>query len=269
MTATVSLPMYDLPGMRAANAALWSALADALRCEGFADIPAGLSPDAGPAPGRAMAGTLFTQTCGYPLQTIHRDQFRVLGTPSYDAPGCGPMTHRSFIIVREDDPAQVPEDLFDRRFALNAWHSNSGMNLPRHLFASLARNARFFGAIVETGSHTASLAAIQQGHADAAGIDCVTWAFVGDHQPALAAGLRILAQTVASPALPFVTGVDTPTALADALQRALVTIGSSPGNRDVRKGLRIKAIGTTSIEDYTALLRLEDEAIRAGYPTLA
>ena len=269
MTARVSLPMYDLPGMRAANEAFWSALVKEVRREGFADIPASLSPDEGPAPGRPMAGILFTQTCGYPLQTIHRDQFRLLGTPSYDAPGCGAMTHRSFIIVREDDSAQAPEDLRDRRFALNARHSNSGMNLPRHMFARLARNGLFFDEVVETGSHTASLAAVQLGNADAAGIDCVTWAFVGDHQPELAAGLRILAQTVVSPALPFVTGVDTSPALTDALRGALLTVGSNPTYRDVCKGLRIKGIGTTPMADYAASLRLEDDAIRAGYPKLA
>jgi ABC-type phosphate/phosphonate transport system substrate-binding protein len=269
MTATASLPMYDLPGMRAANAALWSALVTELRRHGLTDIPANLSLDDGPAPGRNVADILFTQTCGYPLQTIHRDQLRLLGTPSYDAPGCGAMTHRSFIIVREGDPAQAPDDLRGRHFALNARHSNSGMNLPRHLFAPLARDGRFFRDVVETGSHAASLAAVQQGAADTAAIDCVSWAFAGDHRPDLAAGLRILAQTVSSPALPFVTGVNTAPALANALQRALLTIGSSPAYRDVRKALRIKEIGTVPIEDYAALLQLEDEAIRAGYPTLA
>src|SRR6187402_3872878 len=169
--------MYDLPGMRAANDALWAALAALLRGEGH-DVPDALVDDDGPAPGRSFEGTLFTQTCGYPLQTIHRGQLRLLATPSYDAPGCGLMTHRAFIVVRDEDDVFTPEDLRGSRFALNAYHSNSGMNLPRHLFAPFARNGRFFREIVETGSHAGSLQKLLSYEADAASIDCVTWAFV-------------------------------------------------------------------------------------------
>lgn len=261
--------MYDLPGMRAANVALWGAIAALLRRDGFGDVPNTLGADDGPEPGRSLRGMLFTQTCGYPLQTVHRGQLRLLATPTYDAPGCGAMTHRSFIVVRDGDPAHILEDLRGRRFAVNAHHSNSGMNLPRRLFAPLARNGRFFGAVTETGSHAASLARVQSKGADAAAIDCVTWAFAGDHVPERVAGLRVLAETDDSPALPFVTGADTLPALADALQRALLKIGSDEVYRNVRAGLRIRSIGIKPLEDYVMLLRLEDEAIGRGYPVLA
>lgn len=257
--------MYDLPAMRSASQALWSALAALLRRDGYSDLPDALGID----DESTSPGMIFTQTCGYPLQTIYRGQFQLLATPSYDAPGCDAMTHRAFIVVREEDPARAPEDLRGRRFAINSDHSNSGTNLPRHMLAPLARDGRFFGATIETGSHAASLALVQGGGADAASIDCVTWAFAGDYAPDLVSGLRVLVQTASSPALPFVTGVATPPALAAALQRALMTIGSDPAYRAIRAPLRLASIGLVPQEAYAILLRYEEEAVAAGYPRIA
>lgn len=268
MTATVSLPMYDLPGMRAANQALWAALAALLRRDGH-DVPDTLEDDNGPAPGRSFQGTVFTQTCGYPLQTIHRDQLRLLATPSYDAPGCGEMTHNAFIVVRDEDEVFEPEDLRGRRFALNAAHSNSGMNLPRRLFAPLARDGRFFGEIIETGSHARSLQKLLRYEVDAASIDCVTWAFVEDYAPEILHDLRVIARTEISPCLPFVTGTATPPDLVAALRRALLTIGADPAYRDIRAPLRLTSIGLLPQEAYDVVLRYEAEAIAAGYPRIA
>ena len=260
--------MYDLPAMRGANAAFWAALAALLRGAGH-DVPETLGQDDGPGPGRSFADVLFTQTCGYPLQTIHRGQFQLLATPSHDAPGCGDRTHRAFIIVRDDDPARAPEDIRGRRFALNAGHSNSGMNLPRHLFAPLARDGRFFGDVIETGSHAASLALVQRNGADAASIDCVTWALAGDYAPELVRGLRAIAQTATSPSLPYVTGANTPPALVKALQDALCTVGSDEAYADIRAGLRLASIGPAPIGAYQIVLDYAQAATDAGYPVIA
>jgi ABC-type phosphate/phosphonate transport system substrate-binding protein len=268
MTAIASLPMYDLPGMRAANQALWAALAALLRRDGH-DVPDVLEDDDGPVPGRSFEGVLFTQTCGYPLQTMHRGQLNLLATPSYEAPGCGVMTHRAFIVVRDEHEVFTPEDLRGSRFALNAIHSNSGMNLPRRLFAPLAREGRFFGDIIETGSHAGSLKALLHYEADVASIDCVTWALVGDYAPEILRDLRIIAQTAISPTLPFVTDAATSPALAAALQRALLKIGAEPDYSDVRAGLRLASIGTASAAAYAGVLGHEQAARDAGYPVLA
>ena len=98
MTPTASLPIYNLPEMRQLNAALWSALRGTLVEHGIA-APEALSSDRPPVPERIGAEVLFSQTCGYPLQTIFLGQAIQLGTPCYAAAGCDGPTHRGLFIV--------------------------------------------------------------------------------------------------------------------------------------------------------------------------
>lgn len=266
---TASLPMYNLPEMREANGAFWAALADELRREGITDLPPALSFESKAVPDEIGAATLFTQTCGYPLQTVYAGQYQLLGVPDYDAPGCGTATHRAFILVRADSGLRTVADLRGTRFALNSRHSNSGMNLPRRLFASVAGGRPMFRAIVETGGHPASIASVAAGEAEAASIDCLTYVFLRDHRPEAVADLAIIAETVESPAIPFVTAAQTPPEMVASLRRALFRLAADPERRDVMAGLRLRGIGPADPAAYARLLDIELEAAALGYPVLA
>ena len=266
---TASLPMYNLPEMEEANGAFWAAVAEELRREGVSDVPARLRFESKAVPETIGATTLFTQTCGYPLQTIYQGQYQLLATPDYDAPGCGTGTHRAFVLVRENSGMRAVADLRGKRFALNSRHSNSGMNLPRLLFAREAGGRAMFSAVIETGTHPASMAAVQDGEADAASIDCLTYTFFGDHRPEAVAGLAVLAETVESPAIPFVTAAQTSAALVEALQRALFRVAADPARQTVMTGLRLRGIGPADPAAYARLLDIEREAAALGYKELA
>ncbi len=268
-TLTASLPMYNLPEMRPRNAAFWDALAEELRREGRTDLPEALSFERLPVPDRIGSEVLFSQTCGYPLQTIYRGQFRLLGVPTYDAPGCRRGTHCAFILVRDDSSCEMPEDLRGATFALNSRHSNSGMNLPRLLFARLAGGKPFFRSVVETGSHPNSMARVASGELAAASIDCLTYAFFKDHRPQAVASLRVLAETPESPAIPFITSSATPADDAALLQAALFRLAADPVHRPVLDGLRLRAISPPDPAAYAGLLDYEREAAELGYPTLS
>jgi ABC-type phosphate/phosphonate transport system substrate-binding protein len=266
---TASLPMYNLPEMRPRNSAFWDALADELRHDGGADLPAELIFTRGPVPDRIGDEVLFSQTCGYPLQTIYRGQYRLLGVPTYDAPGCGPATHSAFILVRKDSKFDKPADLEGATFALNSLHSNSGMNLPRLLFARLAGGKPFFGSVVETGSHPNSIARVASGELDAASIDCLTYVFFQDHRPEVVDQLRVIGQTPDSPAIPFVTSLATPAEDAVRLQAALFRLAADPARRPVLTGLRLTNISKPDPAAYAGLLDYERQAAGLGYPDLA
>lgn len=269
MQLTASLPMYNLPEMAERNRAFWQALDAELRRDGTWDVPVTLAPARAPVPDGIGPDVLFSQTCGYPLQTIYRGQHQLLGVPTYDAPGCGEATHRAFVLVRDDSRFRSPDDLRGARFALNSRHSNSGMNLPRLLFARLAGGKPFFGEVVETGSHPASIARVAAGELDAASIDCLTYVFLQDHRPDVVARLRVLAETPASPAIPFVTSAATPGDQVAALRAALLRLGSDPAHRDIRAALRIRTITPADPDAYAGLLDYEREAAALGYPELA
>lgn len=265
------LPMYALPEMAAANAALWAALRAAL---GEEALPAALSPAGLALPDAIDPGTVFSQMCGYPLKTLYAGQYRLLGTPLYDLPGCrlradGVPTHCSFLVVRAEAPFWTLESLRGRRFALNGRDSNSGMNLPRRLFAPWARNGRFFGETLVTGSHVASMEAVGAGAADAAAIDCVTFGYAARFRPALTAPLRILAETPASPAIPFITAAATPPAVAQRLTALLCGPFPPPALAAALAGLAIRRIAPPRPAAYDRVMEYESESAALGYPALA
>ncbi|MET0443802.1 MAG: phosphate ABC transporter substrate-binding protein, partial [Pseudorhodoplanes sp.] len=106
-----SLPMYNLTEMQPANRAFWQALSGLLAKEDLPGLPAELAFTRLPVPDAIGTDVVFTQTCGYPLQTIYRGQHELIGVPTYDAPGCGEATHCAFILVRDDSSFRSLSDL--------------------------------------------------------------------------------------------------------------------------------------------------------------
>jgi ABC-type phosphate/phosphonate transport system substrate-binding protein len=221
-----------------------------------------------PVPAAIGADTLFSQVCGYPLQTIFRGQARLLGIPTYALPFCGPASHAGVFVVRDDTRFSRLEDLRGTHFVFNSVDSNSGMNLPRRALADIAGGRPVFARCEETGSQPANLERVAAGEADATCVDCVTYAFNIEHKPHLRA-LRVLAVTPPSPAIPFVTAASTPEPLFLALRAALMRVGTAPEHAAARAGLHIAAITPPEGADYTVQLRYEAEAAALGYPVLA
>ncbi len=262
------LTMYDHGPVRAATDAWWAGLARACVREGIADVPielwrGGAREDLWRAP-----NLLLSQTCGYPLLKHFTADLKLLATPVYGARGCDGPNYRSLIVVGADNPARTLEDLRGGICAINDWDSQSGMNVLRHTIAPLARDGRFFAEVKVSGGHGLSAAMIARGEADIAAIDCVTHALMARHDPASVAGTRVLAQTRAAPALPYVTGARTSredwTRLRAALDRAL----ADPALAPARDTLMIRGFADLSLSDYDVMLEMEAGAAAAGYPRL-
>jgi ABC-type phosphate/phosphonate transport system substrate-binding protein len=266
---TASLPMYNLPELADRNAAFWRALSEEIDVQRISGLPTELSFSRPAVPEAIGREVLFSQTCGYPLQTIYRGQYTLLGVPTYDFPGCGAASHRAFIIVRKDSAFESVEDLRGSRFALNSRHSNSGMNLPRIMLARRGITAPFFGSVTETGSHTESMARVAAGDLDAASIDCVTYGFFNDCRPDKASALRVLDETPESPAIPFVTSVATAADQVDALRSALLRLANDPSRKSAVRGLHIAAITAVEMSAYGRVMDYEREAADRDYPVLA
>jgi ABC-type phosphate/phosphonate transport system substrate-binding protein len=260
MTWSAHLPIYDLPELREGNDVFWQAVATVFRDAGISDVPDSLGGSAG--------RELFSQVCGFPLQTTQRGRYALIGTPIYAVAGCADATHCAFIIVRDPSSYKHPTDLLGARFAINEHSSNTGMNLPRRYFARLAGGAPFFARVTLSGSHAASVEQVVDGQVDAAAIDCVTYAFLAEYRPDLVRATRILAQTEPSPAIPFVTINDGDMGRIAALRRALARL-----SREARFAVALRALRITSIRclddaAYTVLRCYEREAVAAGYPVL-
>jgi len=135
--------------------------------------------------------------------------------------------------------------------------------------AEIAGGRPFFSQVIETGSQPGNLDRIARGEADATAVDCVTYAFWRHYRPAAAEQVRVLVHTPPSPAIPFVTSADTPSATVELLRAALHELALSPRYASVRAGLRISNIVDVPASAYRGLLDYEREASAVDYPFLA
>lgn len=264
MSRVAALPMYDLPELRPWTDRLWQAIRDALRLHGVA-APATLTRPEDLALHWRDPALLLSQSCGYPLLSL-RKHVRVVATPCYRAAGCDGASYRSAIVVRRDEPALSLPALRGRVCAVNGWDSNSGMNLLRASVARIAGGGGFFGGVVVTGSHAASLAAVAGDEADLAAIDCVTLALLQRHRPALTERIRILDWTSSCPGLPLVSAAGSAT--REALLRALTTVAADPALGATREALLIERFALLPAHAYDVVQALEDQARALGYPSL-
>jgi ABC-type phosphate/phosphonate transport system substrate-binding protein len=264
MSWTVSLPMYNVtPRLQAEYEAL---LAQLLADAGVRDAVQLLSAPELPALWH-RADLLVGQTCGYPYVSFLRGVTALLATPGFDFPGCDGSDYSSVIVTRAVDGVSSLAEAHGLTAAVNDRHSNSGMNVLRHAAAPLARDGRFFGRVKWTGSHAASLGAVQAGEADIAAIDCVTYGYLREELPDRLQGIKVLQYSAPSPGLPLVTAQSVPEEVRVRLRQALLAPG--PQLRKHMTSLRIKAFQHRPDADYNRIQRLEAEAVDAGYPVLA
>ncbi|CAB3750324.1 phosphate/phosphite/phosphonate ABC transporter substrate-binding protein [Paraburkholderia solisilvae] len=210
---------------------------------------------------------LLSQTCGYPLTHGLSDAVQLVATPCFDAPGCDGPNYASAIVTHADAPFSTLESCRGTRAAFNQLDSHSGFNALRHAVAPLAHGGRFFGSAVQTGSHLASLQALAERRADVAAIDCVTFALVRDERPALAQAVKTIGWTSMSPGLPLIASKRVPADRIEALRRALREAIAAQPERARR--LRLKGVDVLSMDDYSRITLLENEAVELGYPQLA
>ncbi|HXZ15290.1 MAG TPA: phosphate ABC transporter substrate-binding protein, partial [Roseiarcus sp.] len=154
-----ALPMYDFPKIAAANDALWWRIAEGLRARGV-ETPPELARDVEPAALWRRPRLIFAQTCGYPYVTALRDAVVLIATPEYDFAGCDGANHCSFVVCSIRESRRELAAFRGAVAAVNAWDSNTGMNLFRATIAKVAGGRPFFSGVILTGSHAASLEAV-------------------------------------------------------------------------------------------------------------
>nr|WP_325262799.1 PhnD/SsuA/transferrin family substrate-binding protein [uncultured Rhizobium sp.] len=265
-----SLVMYVAPPRVAqATDALWAFVARTLSDAGMAGVPGLLDRSISHDDAWMRPDLLLSQTCGYPYVRSLRGNVRLVATPCYAYPGCDGPDMRSFVIVRRDAGIASLKDLRGRTAAINSRDSNSGANLFRAVIAPIARGPSFFGKVIETGGHVASIAAVAEGRADCAAIDCITYGHVARFAPEDLADIVVVAETPSGLGLPLITRAsasdDEVALLRSALEASLV----DPSLVDVRDVLALTGFAALDDSRYESLLELEQQAVSLGYPAVA
>jgi ABC-type phosphate/phosphonate transport system substrate-binding protein len=265
-----SLAMYvDPPQLAIATEEFWGVIRGRLVEEGMTDIRPALDKTLHHNAAWLEPDMLLSQTCGLPYVKQMRGAVRLVATPVYDDPGCDGPTTVSFIIVRVDAPVGRLEELKGSRAAINEPGSNSGANLFRSAIAPFAGGGAFFSSVTETGSHSASIAAVAEGRADVAAIDCVTFGNIRRFDPDRLNNIRVIAETERGPGLPFVTGPRTTDEELATLRKILGEVADAPSLADVRDALSLRRFDILTDADYDRLAAIEEQAAALGYPAIA
>ena len=254
-TRLASLPMYCEAEVRPVTERWWSGLARHLRDRGVPGVPDTLTwPDDYHGHWRSPA-LLFSQTCGYPFVNLIAPAVKLVATPRYDAPGCEGPRYGAHVIVSETARARSVADLRGSRLATNGTGSYSGYHVWRHMLPAGDDPPSFFGEIIATGAHRASLRCIAAGEADAGAVDCVTHALLSDHAPEELRGTRILTSSPTAPGMPFVTGAATSAEDIEKMREGLLAALADPSLSSARKELRLTGASVLTDEDYRSAFR--------------
>ncbi len=262
-----SLGMYNMPWLTESNDAVWDWLRDRLRASGVRQVPGALETGMPLWDVWRSPDLLLAQTCGYPLLALG-NSVQVVATPTYDLRGCEGPLYRSLLVVAERIPAEAIGELRGLRAAVNDWDSNSGMNAFRAVVAPHAGDGSFFAEVVTTGSHMLSLAALCEGSADVAAIDCVSYGLAARHRPELLRGTRVIGETAAIPGLPLITAAATPQDTVVALRRALRGLVANPDLAWHRAALGLTGFAMLPRDAYALVGVMEHTAGALGYSRL-
>lgn len=249
-----ALQMYDLPETRPAVGALWRAIAD--RVEG---APEEVTWDGVAATTWLDPDLVLGQACGWPLVTSLAGRVTVVGAFRYQlGEPTGTAGYRSVLIARDEVPL---ESFAGRVAAVNSWDSLSGWVSLAVAVEEVAGGTPFFGSVIQTGGHLASIDAVRSGAADIASIDAVSLALLRRERPRTLAGLATVGRGPLVPTLPLITAWPDATLLRSAIGEALIdpTIGSACK--------RLLIAGFTPVDEsaYAGLLAL-DPIVRRAIP---
>lgn len=187
---SASLPMYWRPETASAWQHLWD----------FVRSRIGKGPQVLQHPDDLHAhwrdpGLVLSQTCSLPLRTGLAPHVHVLGAFDFGLPATPAGGYHSVVLT---GPGALPDA---PRVAINGADSQSG-------WAALCdwSGGDVSGPIVLIGAHLDSARMVARGAADLCAVDGVTWDYIARFEPEVAARLRILARTAATPGLPLITG---------------------------------------------------------------
>jgi len=246
-----SLPMYDWPEVRDATDAWWAGIARHLGTEaklrrGGDHVALWQDPQ-----------LIFSQTCGYPFTHEFRGKLKLVATPHYGVDGCRGAYYRSMVFAREKRPL---ESFRGSTAAVNTPDSMSGMLALQLVFGPLAKNGRFFGNVIESGGHIASLSAVREGKADVCATDAVCTAIAKAYRPDYLEGLVEVARSPEVPGLPYVTVAGD----AAKLRQGLTEAFADPDLRDARTRLFLTGHSVLGEKDYARITELEAAMREAG-----
>ncbi len=156
------------------------------------------------------------------------------------------------VIVRRGSSAKSFWDLKDGAWAYNDPCSLSGYGGLAARLGSPERTGPFFGRMIQSGSHPASVRLVADGGADAASIDSNVLRLLLERTPALRDEVRLLESWGPYPIQPVVVRTDLDPALKVALRKSLIGTEDDPLTRLELEAFGLRRFAEVGEEDYDA-----------------
>lgn len=161
----------------------------------------------------------------------------------------GKSTYYSGIFVKRDSGIQTLEGMKGRSVALGDINSASSFVFPVSMLIEAGLDpVRDLGSIQLTGSHANSLAALQQGQADAAALSFVSFERAARRDAINVGEYRVLSRSIAIPNPPLALRASLPEPVKQALRTAFEAVADAPGVSPEM----IRGYGGAMVERYDA-----------------
>lgn len=206
--------------------------------------------------------------CGYPYILAHDQPAPKVELVAAPVPKDPRYQHRpvyfSDLVVRNDSPFKTLQDLRGRTYVYNEETSNSGYNMPRSYLVKLGLTDGFFGKVLRSGSHEASIRMVAQGLADASFVDSLVLDYdrakgVGD-----AAAVRVIDSLGPAAIVPFVVSTTAVQTVAPIKAR-LLTMHEDPRGRQILDEAFLERFAEVTDADYDGLRVMKKAAEDARF----
>lgn len=168
----------------------------------------------------------------------------------------------SDVVVRRDSPFRRFADLRGASWAYNEQRSHSGYNVTRYQLAKMGEYGRYFGRVVEAGSHQNALQMIVRGEIDASAIDSTVLETELARRPSLAGQIRVIDSFGPSPAPPWVISRRVSISLRQAIRAALLEMGQDASGQAVLHAYHVTRFAPVRDADYDPIRRMDALARR-------
>jgi len=159
----------------------------------------------------------------------------------------------SDVIVHRDSPYTSFADLHGVSWAYNEPHSQSGYNVTRYHLAKLGQSRRYFGKVVEAGSHLQAIEMVLAQHIDATAIDSTVLELELQVRPELMKDLRIIGTLGPSPIPPWVITTNVPVKLREAIRRVFWQMHTTAKGRVILAQGQIQRMARVEDKDYNPI----------------
>jgi len=198
--------------------------------------------------------------CGLPYvkKSIRQPAIKLIAAPVMAHPRyAGLPIYYSDIVVHAESNLRSFSDLRGAVWAYNERNSHSGYNLVRYHLATQGVRDKYFGRMVESGSHQDSLQMLLSRTIDATAIDSTVLEMAVAREPGIIEKVRTVTVLGPSPAPPWVVHRSVPDEMQEALRREFLSIHTCREGQDILDAAGISRFACISDENYDPIREID------------